>query len=133
MVAIWVCGTRFARTVLALFPPSSLRLHRPIKAGILLVLLLVFLTPSPCGHSPYIPFRNTGGEGGPLLSPLRVFLRSLLVAMLLSSPLYFLAPHPAMLRGTAGKKWSHAEFSFGFIPDIKKEVSQINGIPPRMI
>ena len=54
-VAVGVCGTRFARTVLALFPPSSLRLHRPIKAGI----LLVFLTPSPFGHSPYIPFRNT--------------------------------------------------------------------------
>ena len=61
-VAVGVCGTRFARTVLALFPPSFLRLHRPIKAGILLVLLLVFLTPSPFGHSPYIPCRNTGGE-----------------------------------------------------------------------
>ncbi len=32
MVAVGVCGTRFARTVLALFPPSSLWLHRPIKA-----------------------------------------------------------------------------------------------------
>ena len=63
-VAVGVCGTRSARTVLALFPPSSLRLHRPIKAGILLVLLLVFLTPSPFGHSPYIPFRNTEGEEG---------------------------------------------------------------------
>ena len=61
-VAVGVCGTRFARTVLALFPPSSLRLHRPIKAGILLVLLLVFSTPSLFGHSPYIPCRNTGGE-----------------------------------------------------------------------
>ena len=38
-VAVGVCGTRSARTVLALFPPSSLRLHRPIKAesGVLLV------------------------------------------------------------------------------------------------
>ena len=25
--------------------------------------LACILTPSPCGHSPYIPFRNTGGEG----------------------------------------------------------------------
>ena len=33
-VAVGVCGTRSAQTVLALFPPSSLRLHRPIKAGI---------------------------------------------------------------------------------------------------
>ena len=59
-VAVGVCGTRFARTVLALFPPSSLRLHRPIKAesGD----LACILTPSPFGHSPYIPCRNTGGE-----------------------------------------------------------------------
>ena len=67
-VAVGVCGTRFARTVLALFPPSSLRLHRPIKAGILLVLLLVFSTPSPYGHSPYtaaghlVMLRGTAGE-----------------------------------------------------------------------
>ena len=56
-VAVGGCGTRFARTVLALFPPSSLRLHRPIKAesGD----LACILTPSPFGHSPYIPFRNT--------------------------------------------------------------------------
>ena len=38
----------------------------------------------------------------PLLLPLLVFLIPLLVATLLSSPLYFLAPHPVMLRGTAG-------------------------------
>ena len=59
-VAVGVCGTRFARIVLALFPPSSLRLHRPIKAesGD----LACILTPSPYGHSPYIPCRNTGGE-----------------------------------------------------------------------
>ena len=31
-VAVGVCGTRSAQTVLALFPPSSLRLRRPIKA-----------------------------------------------------------------------------------------------------
>ena len=60
-VAVGVCGTRFARIVLALFPPSSLRLHRPIKAesGD----LACILTPSPCGHSPYIPCRNTGEKG----------------------------------------------------------------------
>ena len=52
-VAVGVCGTRSAQTVLALFPPSSLRLRRPIKAESGIVLLLV-LTPSPCGHSPYI-------------------------------------------------------------------------------
>jgi len=51
----------------------------------------------------------------------------------LSLLLRFYEPHPAMLRGTAGKKWNHTEFSFGFISDIKKEVSQINGILPRMI
>ena len=31
-VVVGVCGTRFAQTVLALFPLSSLRLCRPIKA-----------------------------------------------------------------------------------------------------
>ncbi|WP_279132656.1 hypothetical protein, partial [Barnesiella intestinihominis] len=36
-----------------IFPPFSLRLHRPIKAesGD----LACILTPSPFGHSPYIP------------------------------------------------------------------------------
>ena len=60
-LAVGDCGTRSARTVLALFPPSSLRLHRPIKAesGD----LACILTPSPCGHSPYIPCRNTGEKG----------------------------------------------------------------------
>ncbi len=103
-VAVGVCGTRFARTVLALFPPSSLRLHRPIKAGILLVLLLVFSTPSPFGHSPYIPLRKHRGRGGlTLLFPLQAFLTPLLVATLLISPIFF-APHTAMLRGTAGEE-----------------------------
>ena len=31
-VAVGVCGIRSARTVFALFPPSPLHLHRPIKA-----------------------------------------------------------------------------------------------------
>ncbi len=44
-----------------IFPPSPLRLHRPIKAesGD----LACILTPSPYGHSPYIPCRNTGEKG----------------------------------------------------------------------
>ena len=144
------------------------------------------LTPSPFGHSPYIPCRNTGGEvemyssfafapilyriprhaagygrgrgGLPLSLPLPVLFNPpvttchLLYILLrkntppccgtqgrrvscisLSLLLRFYEPHPAMQRGTAGKKWNHTEFSFGFISDIKKEVSQINGIPPRMI
>ena len=129
-------GGDFARAFASLFNPLALR------------------------ALPLYSFQEHRGRGGlPLLSPLRVFLRPLLIAMLLSSPLYFAVyppqccgtqgrrvrcislslllrfyePHPAMQRDTAGKKWSHAEFSFGFIPDIKKEVSQINGIPPRMI
>ena len=64
MVAVGVCGTRSARTVLALFPPSSLRLHRPIKAGILLMLLLVFSTPPSLRTPPlYFALQNTGEEG----------------------------------------------------------------------
>ena len=59
-VAVGVCGTRSARTVLALFPPSLLRLRRPIKAesGD----LACILTPSPCGHSPYILRCKTQGR-----------------------------------------------------------------------
>ena len=41
-VAVGVCGTRSAQTVLALFPPSPLRLRRLIKAESGIVLLLVF-------------------------------------------------------------------------------------------
>ena len=66
-------------------------------------LLTSFFQPPPSfGHSPYIVARHRGRGGLPLLLSLRVFLTPLLVATLLSSPLYFLAPHPAMLRGTAG-------------------------------
>ena len=59
-VAVGDCGTRSARTVLALFPPSLLRLRRPIKAesGD----LACILTPSPCGHSPYILRCKTQGR-----------------------------------------------------------------------
>ena len=53
-VAVGVCGTRSAQTVLALFPPSPLRLHRPIKAESGIVAFACILTPSPYGHSPYI-------------------------------------------------------------------------------
>ena len=41
-VAVGGCGTRSAQTVLALFPPSPLRLRRPIKAESGFVLLLEF-------------------------------------------------------------------------------------------
>ena len=72
-VAVGVCGTRSAQTVLALFPPSSLRLHRPIKAesGIVAFACIltpsVLLTPPSCGHLPYILLyktpRNAAGHG----------------------------------------------------------------------
>ena len=72
-VAVGVCGTRFARTVLALFPPSSLRLHRPIKAESgaclysnppLLLSLRVFLTPPSLRTPPlYFALQNTEEEG----------------------------------------------------------------------
>ncbi|WP_418993975.1 hypothetical protein, partial [Barnesiella intestinihominis] len=65
------------------------------------------------GTPPIFPYGNTGGEG-----------ESTLLLIAVRYPAYGVRQ---------GKSWSHAEFSFGFIPDIKKEVSQINGIPPRMI
>ena len=46
----------------------------------------------------------------PLLLPLLVFLIPLLVATLLSSPLYFFAPHTAMLRGTAREDCDTKDF-----------------------
>ena len=64
-VAVGVCGTRSAQTVLALFPPSPLRLHRPIKAesGIVAFACIltpsVLLTPPSFGHLPYILLRKT--------------------------------------------------------------------------
>lgn len=51
-VAVGVCGTRSARTVLALFPPSPLRLHRPIKADRGLCICLYSNPPRPAGTPP---------------------------------------------------------------------------------
>ena len=49
-----------------------------------------FNPPRPAGTPPYIPLRKHRGRGGlTLLLPLQVFLTPLLVATLLSSPLYF--------------------------------------------
>ena len=72
-VAVGGCGTRSAQTVLALFPPSSLRLRRPIKAesGIVAFACIltpsVFSTPPSFGHLPYILLcktpRNATGHG----------------------------------------------------------------------
>ena len=70
----------------------------------LLLSLRVFLTPPSFGHLPYILRCKTQGRRVNSITPLLVFLTPLLVATLLSSPLYFLAPHPAMLRGTAGEE-----------------------------
>ena len=61
-VAVGVCGTRSAQTVLALFPPSSLRLHRPIKAESGIVAFACILTPSPYGHSPCVSVGKYRGE-----------------------------------------------------------------------
>ena len=44
------------------FPSVSLASSPPDKGGIGVCALARILTPSPFGHSPYIPFRNTGGE-----------------------------------------------------------------------
>ncbi|WP_418447052.1 hypothetical protein, partial [Barnesiella intestinihominis] len=40
----------------------SLAPSPPDKGGIGVCVLACILTPSPFGHSPYIPCRNTGGE-----------------------------------------------------------------------
>ena len=62
------CGIRSAQTVLALFPPSPLRLRRPIKAesGIVAFACIltpsVLLTPPSFGHLPYILRCKTQGR-----------------------------------------------------------------------
>ena len=65
-VAVGACGTRSAQTVLALFPPSSLRLRRPIKAELTSpffgFIQLSFLTPPSFGHLPYILRCKTQGR-----------------------------------------------------------------------
>ena len=54
------CGTRSAQTVLALFPPSSLRLRRPIKAESGIVTVAVFFNPSVLRTPPlYFAAQNT--------------------------------------------------------------------------
>ena len=64
-VAVGVCGTRSAQTVLALFPPSPLRLHRPIKADRGLCICLYSNPPRPAGTPPYrfAPPRHAAGHG----------------------------------------------------------------------
>ena len=58
------CGTRSAQTVLALFPPSPLRLRRPIKAESGIVTVAVFFNPSVLRTPPlYFAAQNTEEEG----------------------------------------------------------------------
>ena len=68
----------------------------------LILLLSLYSNPLALRALPLYSFQEHRGRGGlPLLSLLRVFLRPLLIAMLLGSPLYFDAQkHPAMLRDT---------------------------------
>ena len=55
------CGTRSAQTVLALFPPSPLRLRRPIKAESGIVTVAVFFNPSVLRTPPlYFPTETQG-------------------------------------------------------------------------
>ena len=58
------CGTRSTQTVLALFPPSPLRLRRPIKAESGIVTVAVFFNPSVLRTPPlYFAAQNTEEEG----------------------------------------------------------------------
>ena len=109
-VAVGVCGTRSARTVLALFPPSSLRLHRPIKAesGV----LACILTPSP--SSPPIFLVGTQGERrvNSITSTSGIFNPSPRRYAPQFSPIFCVTKHPVRLRGTAGRSLEVALYSF---------------------
>ena len=76
-VAVGVCGTRSARTVLALFPPSPLRLHRPIKADRGLCICL-YSNPLALRALPLYSLQEHRGRG------LKVTLRSAFVGFLFS-------------------------------------------------
>ena len=84
----------FSSVVLATSPPD--------KGGDLARAFASLFNPLALRALPLYSFQEHRGRGGlPLLSLLRVFLRPLLIAMLLGSPLYFAAQkHPAMLRDT---------------------------------
>ena len=78
------------------------RQGRSLEVALYSFAIFLFQPPRPAGTPPIFPCGNTGGRGGlTLLLPLQAFLTPLLVATLLGSPLYFFAPHTAMLRGTA--------------------------------
>ena len=76
-VAVGGCGTRSARTVLALFPPSPLRLHRPIKADRGLCICL-YSNPLALRALPLYSLQEHRGRG------LKVTLRSAFVGFLFS-------------------------------------------------
>ena len=89
----------FAQTVLALFPPSPLRLHRPIKAGTFSV-FESFSNPSVTAcHLPYISLRKhpvmlrgtAREEGG--CNPLFIVEKCTYIAL----------RQPVRLRDTAGR------------------------------
>ena len=64
------CGTRSAQTVLALFPPSPLRLRRPIKAESGIVTVAVFFNPSVLRTPPlYFPTETQGRRLNSSCSP----------------------------------------------------------------
>ncbi|RHR93275.1 hypothetical protein DWW17_13475, partial [Bacteroides sp. AF14-46] len=87
-VAVGVCGTRFVRTVLAHFSSVFLATSPPDKGGIGGSCL--YSNPLALWALPLYSLVGTQGERGlTLLLPLQVFLIPLLVATLLSSPLYF--------------------------------------------
>ena len=86
------------------------RQGRSLEVALYSFAIFLIQPPRPAGTPPIFSYatpRNAAGHGrgrGGLTLPLLVFLIPLLVATLLSSPLYFLAPHTAMLRGTAGEE-----------------------------
>ena len=59
------------------------------------VKFLFVLTPSPCGHSPYISYGNTGGEGDAII-------RFLCCGHFLTC--HFMTPHPIFFGNKTPRK-----------------------------
>ena len=104
-VAVGVCGTRFARTVLALFPPSPLRLHRPIKADRGLCICL-YSNPLALRALPLYSLTETQGERrvNSITSIAGFFKPSPHRYTPQLSPIFCVIKHPVGLWDTAGEE-----------------------------
>ena len=122
---VWKDFIRFFVVKVAPFATSILSLYflassSPNKGDVFGSEFFVCINPFALRALPLYSFQEHRGRGGTsIISTEGLFKISPRRHAPQLSPIFCCVP-PAMLRGTAGKKWNHTEFSFGFISDIKK-------------